>query len=84
MPRRKKENPIDVVSNLQEVIKNKNERNKYTFTYEPNGLCYYTVNGKKINPIDFDKMYPIVLKKSLKKGQNSDRTKNWINDMKSY
>lgn len=84
MPKRKLENPIMAITNLQEVIKNKQERNKYMFTYEPNGLCYYTVNGKKINPIDFDKMFPIEFKRSLKKGENSDRTKNWIYNKKSY
>jgi len=84
MPRRKKENPIDAISNLHEVIKNKNERNKYSFTFEPNGLCYYTIGDRKINVIDFEKMFPIDFKRNFRKGENSDRTKNWINDVKSY
>jgi hypothetical protein len=84
MPRRKKENPIELIINLHEVIKNKQERNKYSFTYEPNGLCYYNIGEQKINPIAFDKMFPIEFKRGFKKGENSDRTKNWINDLKSY
>jgi hypothetical protein len=78
----KKRAPI--ISNLHEVIMNKEKRSSYTFTYKFNGESYYTVGEQKITPDKFNSLFPIEFKFESKKGKNSDRTKSWMQGEKSY
>lgn len=71
-------------TNIQEIVKNKALRNLYIFTYKPDGKNYYTVNSKKISVDQFNEMFPIQLTKHNPKGNNYDKTKNWMHGEKSY
>ena len=73
-----------LVGNVKEVLENKLIRSKYTFTYECNGDGYYTVDGEKITIEEFNILFPIELKPPAPKGENYDRTKNWLHGNKSY
>lgn len=42
-------------------VKNKEARNKYTFTIDSNGESYYMVDGKKLSEKEFNAMFPIGL-----------------------
>lgn len=69
-------------TNLTEVLKNKELRSKFTFTYESSGNYYYTDGSITYSVEAFDKIYPVVLKRIYPKGKNFDGTKNWMNDDK--
>ena len=73
-----------IISNLQQIIANKEKRNQYTFRYNFNGENYYIVNDQQILVDKFNSLYPVELKHTNSKGKNSDRTRNWINGDKSY
>lgn len=83
MARTKGEKRYILNANVCEVMKMKQERAKFTFRITPEGTGYL-VDGKLISEKEFDAMYPTQLKPSMKKGRNSDRTKNWMFDEKSY
>lgn len=75
---------ILLVGNLKQVMENRIKRGKYIFTYESNGTNYYTVDGKKISVKEFNAMFPVDFKPPIRKGKNSDPTKNWMHGEKSY
>jgi len=67
-------------TNIIEVVKNKELRSRFTFTYESTGNYYYTDGINTYSVEAFDRIYPIILKRIYPKGKNSDGTKSWIND----
>ena len=73
-----------LVGNVKEVMANKLARSKYTFTYKSNEDCYYTVDKKKLTIEEFNTLFPIEFKPPAPKGENYDRTKNWLHGDKSY
>ena len=84
MPYKQKNVPIVKYGNIQEVLKNKYERNKYLFSYNPNGNCYYELGEYKLTVEQFESKYPIEIMPLFIKGENSDKTKNWLYNKKSY
>jgi len=40
---------------------NKQARNKYTFTIDCDGTCYYMVEGTRVTESEFNQMFPIGL-----------------------
>ena len=50
------------------------------------GKGFYIINGKPVPKVEFESLYPIDLPLQNKpfKGENSDRTKSWMSDKKSY
>lgn len=42
-------------------VKNKEYRNKYTFTIDKDGNGFYTVDGKRLSEKEFNKLFPIGL-----------------------
>lgn len=75
--------------NVAEYVNNKTIRDNLPFTILPSGESYYTFNGEKISPDRLEKLLPItvpIVNIDMKryKGENSDRTKNWFYDKKSY
>lgn len=70
--------------NIQEVLKNKNQRNKYLFRFNPDGTCYYELGEYKLTAEEFESKYPIEIMPLFRKGENSDKTKNWLYNKKSY
>jgi hypothetical protein len=73
-----------LVGNIQRVIENKINRQSYLFTYQPNGNNYYLVNGEKVSIEKFNELFPIEFKPYSSNTENPDKTKNWIQDKKSY
>lgn len=84
MAYRLKSKPIVKYGNIQEVIKNKYRRSLFLFRYNPDGTCYYELGGIRLTIEQFEERYPIELIPFFNKGENSDRTKNWIYNKKSY
>ena len=84
MPRKPRENPINNISNLAKMMENKIKRNSYIFTYNCDGTNYYKVDGEEVSVKDFEERFPINLVFRADKGENSDKTKNWMQDKKSY
>jgi hypothetical protein len=84
MPYKQKTTPVVKYGNIQEVMRNKLKRSYFSFRYNPDGTCYYQLGDHKFTIEDFEKRYPIELMPSFKKGENSDRTKNWMYNKKSY
>lgn len=73
-----------LVGNVKQVLENRNQKLKHTFTYLPNGDSYYLVDGKKVGVKEFNEMFPVDFKPPITKGANYDRTKNWVHGDKSY
>lgn len=72
------------VSNIAAVIKRKYFRMYTPYRITPNEE-YYLVNGEKVSVSQFNILYPeISLLPIRNKGGNSDRTKNWLHDQKSF
>lgn len=42
-------------------VSNKEARNKYTFTIDCEGECYWMVEGTKVTESEFNQMFPIGL-----------------------
>lgn len=73
------------VTNISNVLASEKKRNDTPFVFNPNGESYYLHEGKEINESQFNRLYPVEkLIKTAYKGENSDKTKNWMHDGKSY
>jgi hypothetical protein len=70
--------------NIQEVMENKLKRCKFSFRYNPDGTCYYEMGEYRLSVEEFENKYPIEILPLFRKGENSDRTKNWLYNKKSY
>lgn len=53
-----------VITNMEQVFKNRIERDKYTFIIQPDGTSGYLVNGGLMSEEDFDKMLPVNFKRT--------------------
>lgn len=84
MPYKQKSAPAVKYGNIQEVVKNKLKRRQFLFRFNPDGSCYYELGEYRISVEDFERKYPIEILPLCKKGENSDRTKNWLYNKKSY
>ena len=71
------------VAGIGEYVANKTMRAKAIFTITPDGSFYF-VEGERIGEAEFNKKYPLTLKPIAFKGENQDRSKNWINDEPCY
>lgn len=67
-----------ITNNIMEVLKNKRERNKYVFTYISEDENYYTVGDKKLSIAEFNKRFPIEVKKVNKKGDSANKNMSWF------
>jgi hypothetical protein len=65
---------------------NKQMRQNTPFRILPTGEGYYITAQGNLTEKQFDSLYPIDgdIKVDNGKGENSDRTKSWINGGKSY
>ena len=73
------------VTNISNVLESEQRRNNVPFVFNPNGESYYIHEREEINESQFNRLYPLEkLIKTAYKGENSDRTKNWMQDQKSY
>ena len=64
-----------IISNLQEVITNKEKRNSYTFTYKFNGESYYTIGDTKLTTDKFNLLFPVEFKLADRKLRDSDKAR---------
>lgn len=71
-------------ANIAEVVKNKEIRYSYIYRYEPSGKGYYIKGKEIIGEKEFNEKYPIEIKAPPPKGDNPDKSKNWIYDRKAY
>jgi len=67
-----------ITNNIMEVLKNKRERNKYVFTYINDDQNYYTVGKEKLSIAEFNKRFPIEVKKINKKGDSANKNMSWF------
>lgn len=73
------------VTNISKALESERLRSNTPFVFIPYSESYYLHEGKEISENQFNILYPIErLQKTSYKGENSDRSKNWINDVKSY
>lgn len=73
------------VTNITNVLQSESLRANTPFVFIPGAESYYLHEGKEVEQRQFEKDYPLAkFIKTAYKGENSDRTKNWINDEKSY
>jgi hypothetical protein len=84
MPYKLRSAPLVKYGNIQEVMQNKLKRNKYLFRYNPDGSHYYELGEYQLSVEDFESKYPIEIMPLYRKGENSDKTKNWMYNKKSY
>ena len=72
------------VSNVCAALERKRFRLNTPSRITPEGE-FYLLDGVEVPVQEFNKMFPeISLVPVAKKGGNSDRTKNWMHDAKSY
>jgi hypothetical protein len=64
-----------IISNLQEVIRNKEKRNSYTFTYKYNGESYYTIGDTKLTADKFNLLFPVEFQPANRKFRDSDKAR---------
>ena len=55
---------------------NKLNRNKYTFTIDCEGECYYLVEGVKVTESEFNQMFPIGLINHSRYNERLDSRQN--------
>ena len=65
-------------NNIMEVLRNKKERNKYLFTYVNDKENYYTVGKDRLSVSEFNKRFPVHLKKINKKGDSANKNMSWF------
>jgi len=65
-------------TNIKTVIRNRQLRSQYTFRYNELGEGRWIKDITSMTDEEFNKLYPIKVKKLLTKGQNCDGKKRWI------
>ena len=48
-----------IPGSIERYVRNKEVRQQSTFTFEPDGTTYWTVNGVKMSENEFNAAYPI-------------------------
>ena len=70
---------------LSEYFTNQSIRRNTPSTIMPDGTCFYKTEMGNIPFKEFEEMYPLgIITKYTEKGDNSDRTKAWMQDKRSY
>lgn len=72
------------VSNISQVVNNQLTRAYTPFTINEEGKGFYVVGEVLIPEEEFNNLHPVQLLPLHNKGNNSDRTKNWLHGGKSY
>lgn len=66
------------VSNICEMVHNKQTRNRTPFVFSYSGDGYYIYKGEVISEADFEDMFSIEMLPLIRKGKNKDGTKVWM------
>lgn len=72
------------VGNISQVVTNQAIRSYTPFTINEEGEGFYRVGEELIPEHEFNRLHPVQLLPLHRKGNNQDRTKNWLHDEKSY
>ena len=72
------------VGNISQVVNNQTKRAYTPFVIDEQGQGFYRVGELLIPEAEFNRLHPVQLLPIHRKGNNQDRTKNWLHDEKSY
>lgn len=67
------------IGNAVQVVANKEKRNKYIASYDPNGSVTHIGEGEELTSQEFNAKYPIIFKKRNYKGENPCVKNRWRN-----
>lgn len=70
---------MERISELTSYIERKQAYSNASYTINPNGIFYF-VNGELVPEVEWKQHNkpPIYIKRNLSKGQNPDRTHDWL------
>jgi len=73
------------VNSVSEYIQ-RNDLRRNAGAIISNGVMTLLVNGERLSQDDFDRRYPVAdyVPESKARGDNPDKTKNYLNNIKSY